>query len=73
MERHWPIVALGRGRRRGSYTVRPSVREQFTRLDIDSQLGVLEKMEEFSREACKIMEAVENGRWVDTYLILLNL
>ena len=46
MERLGLIVALGRGRRRGPYIVRPSVREQFTRLAIDSQLGIFERIEE---------------------------
>jgi len=71
LERLGIIVALGRGRRRGPYTIRPSVREQFTRLAVDSQLGVLEKIEEeLSRDACKMIKAVEEGRWVDAYLSL---
>ncbi len=74
LERLGYIVALGRGRRRGPYTVRPSVREQFTRLAVDSQLGVLEKIEEeLSREACKMVKAVEEGRWVDAYLSLARI
>ena len=68
------VAPVGKGRRRGPYIVRPSVRWLFTRVAVDKELGLFERMEEeLYREACKFIKALREGRLFEAFLSLNRL
>ncbi len=74
LTRYGLVIPLGSGRRSGPYIVRPSVRLQFTRLAADHELGFFDRIEEeLSREACKLMRALSEGRLFDAFSSLNRL
>ncbi len=74
LARYGLIIPLGSGRRSGPYIVRPSVRLQFTRLSADHKLGFFDRIEEeLSRETCKLIRALNEGRLFDAFSSLNRL
>ena len=74
LARYGLVIPLGSGRRSGPYIVRPSVRLQFARLAADHELGFFDRIEEeLSREACKLIEALNEGRLLDAFSSLNRL
>ena len=74
LSRYGLVIPLGSGRRSGPYIVRPSVRLQFTRLAADHELGFFDRIEEeLSREACKLIRALNGGRLFDAFSSLNRL